>query len=281
MVLLGTFYHASTTHASLLEMTDALLVQQINLPFGGLAFAAVFLLVKTSVPVVMRQENKPTQWQRILYIDWLGTALILAAVTCLVLATTWGGGARGWGDGSVIAVSGRPSASSINRRYTHLIRSTTPLCQCLVVAGVLTPVIIAWESHLGDKAMIVTRFFKNRSFSAIFASSLWSRALFIVPVYYLPINSEVVFNHSATKAGLDLLGLILTFVFASIVAGGTVRKFGRYKPFLVIGPLISCIGAGLLYTITPSTKLANIIGYEVLIGVGAGSCMQLLTLGAL
>ena len=143
------------------------------------------------------------------------------------------------------------------------------------MAGVLIPVIIGYEHWLGEKAMIVTALFKNTSFAAISLAQIPSRWVMLVPTYYLPIHFEAVLNHSATQAGLDLLGLILALVVTSMVVGLLVKKFGKYTPFLIGGPMLCCIGGGLLYTIKPSTNFGNIIGYEILIGVGIGSFMQL------
>ncbi|GAA5971978.1 hypothetical protein JCM11641_002440, partial [Rhodosporidiobolus odoratus] len=47
-----------------------------------------------------------------------------------------------------------------------------------------------------------------------------------------------------------------------------------YWPFLVLGPIPGAIGAGLLYTVSPTTKSANIIGYQILCGLGVGTTMQ-------
>lgn len=89
---------------------------------------------------VAKGDNRPG-FKRMADIDWVATVLVLAAVTCLVLATTWGGSDKGWGDGSVIA--------------------------CLVVCVVLIPIITVYEMWLGDRAMILTSLFRNFSFDAI------------------------------------------------------------------------------------------------------------------
>lgn len=97
----------------------------------------------------------------------------------------------------------------------------------------------------------------------------------LIITYYAPIYFEAALGHSATKAGLDLLGLILSLVITNIVVGISVRKIGKYTPFIIAGPMIAAIGAGLLYTVDENTKFANVIGYEILCGVGIGMFMQL------
>jgi MFS family permease len=102
----------------------------------------------------------------------------------------------------------------------------------------------------------------------------------LIVTYYAPIYFEAALGHSATKAGLDLLGLIMSMVVMSIVSGIGVRVIGVYTPFLIVGPMFSAVGTGLLFTVTEHTKFANVIGYEVLCGIGIGSIMQLGMLGA-
>jgi hypothetical protein len=97
--------------------------------------------VRKGKPAAVARGDKRGPIARLSSIDWVATALVLACVTCLVLATTWGGSTKGWKDGSVIA--------------------------CLVICGVLVPVIIAWELYMGDKAMIMMSLFRNLSFDAL------------------------------------------------------------------------------------------------------------------
>lgn len=113
----------------------------INLPFGGIAFLAVFVFVRKGKPAAVAHGDTRNWYQRLASVDWVATVLVLAAVTCLVLGTTWGGSDKGWKSGSVIAP--------------------------LVVCGALVPVIILWEIHMGDKAMLIMSLFRNGSFDAI------------------------------------------------------------------------------------------------------------------
>ena len=129
--------------------------------------------------------------------------------------------------------------------------------------------------YKGDSAMIVTRLFRNPSLTAISFSQIATRWVMIVPTYYLPIGFQVIWNHSATKSGLDLLGLVLSLVITSAVIGIFVRKTGRYTPFLIAGPLLMALGTGLLFTIRQGTPFSRIIGFEIITGSAVGMAMQL------
>jgi hypothetical protein len=128
--------------------------------------------------------------------------------------------------------------------------------------------------YKGDDAMIVTRLFRNPSLTAIALSQIATRWILLVPTYYLPIAFQVIWNHSATKSGLDLLGLVLSLVITSAVIGIFVRNTGRYVPFLVAGPLFMAIGTGLFFTIREGIPFGRIIGFEVICGLGIGMSMQ-------
>lgn len=55
---------------------------------------------------------------------------------------------------------------------------------------------------------------------------------------------------------------MLAVVISVVAAGRIVSATGRYWYFLVLGPIPGAIGAGLLYTVTPTTSNAKIIGYQ-------------------
>nr|CRX79083.1 hypothetical protein ls5930a1_00125 [Leucosporidium scottii] len=222
----------------------------INLPVGGVTLLAITLLLKASPPLGSKPEENTTQARlsKLLHMDWLGATLVLASVTCLVLALQWGGNTKPWNDGSVIA--------------------------CLVLAVVLGAILVLWQRYLGDKAMVPPAIFKSFSVFAIIAFAFTTRFCLLVFTYYLPIFYQVTRQHTATKSGIDILAFMLGTVLAVIISGRIVGIVGRYWPFLVAGPPLLAIGSGLLYTINENTSNANIIGYQILAGVGVGVTMQ-------
>lgn len=66
----------------------------------------------------------------------------------------------------------------------------------------------------------------------------------------------------------------LGIVFAAGASGGAVSYFGYYKPFLVFGPWLMCIGSGLLYTIKVDTSNSMLIGYQIILSLGVGAVLQ-------
>lgn len=59
-----------------------------------------------------------------------------------------------------------------------------------------------------------------------------------------------------------------------MVSGGLVGVVGYFQPFLLIGAILATIGAGLLYTLDIGSSSAQYIGFQVLIGVGIGTSIQ-------
>ncbi|GAA5957324.1 hypothetical protein JCM21900_000808 [Sporobolomyces salmonicolor] len=222
----------------------------INLPVGGVTLVACTLLLK-SAPPLGSDPNKRSTRDLLLAtarMDWIGGALVLGAVTSLVLALQWGGNQKPWNSGAVIA--------------------------CFVVAGVAFIACVFWERYLGDKAMVPGKLFKAISVYAILVSCFMTRCSMLLLTYYVPIYYQAVKHHDATKSGVDILPLMLSTVISVVVAGRIVARFGRYWPFLIIGPIPGAIGAGLLYTVSPTTSDAKVIGYQILCGVGVGTTMQ-------
>ncbi|KAK4051704.1 hypothetical protein OIO90_004654 [Microbotryomycetes sp. JL221] len=223
----------------------------INLPVGGVTLAVIFFTLKATPPLGadLTKRSPKDLFHQCLQIDWIGSFLILAAVTCLVLALQWGGNTKPWKSAAVLV----------------------PLILSIITGFVL----IGWQKYLGDKAMVPPKVIKNWSVIMITIYSFAIRFVMLVDIYYLPIFYQVTRQASATKSSLDILALMLSIVLSVIIAGQIVgRVLYRFWPFLVAGPVFLAIGSGLLYTIDETTSAAKIIGYQILTGVGIGSVMQ-------
>jgi hypothetical protein len=59
------------------------------------------------------------------------------------------------------------------------------------------------------------------------------------------------------------LPFMLAIVVGSGVAGLVVSLTGNYWNFLVFGPWLACVGAGLLYTLHEHSSNSKYIGYQV------------------
>ncbi|KAJ6464617.1 putative transporter [Mycena vitilis] len=222
----------------------------INLPIGGTSVIAVVLLLKASPPLGADPAKRSLRviLDQMLLLDFLGVTLVAASITSMVLALQWGGNTKSWGDKDVII--------------------------CFVSAGVTAIAYIGWEMHLGDRAMTPTSIFKSRSVWAILAYSFLMRFSLLLFSYYIPIFYQAVRHHSATQSGINLLPFMLGLVVTVISSGQLIAKLGYYWPFLIAAPSFLAVGSGLLYTLSPASSSASIVGFQLLAGVGTGMGMQ-------
>ncbi|KAH7099494.1 MFS general substrate transporter [Auriculariales sp. MPI-PUGE-AT-0066] len=186
--------------------------------------------------------------RRLTEMDWIGAILSTGCTTCFVLALQWGGITKPWSSADVIA----------------------PLC----VSAALLVALIGWEYRLQDKAMIPLKLFKNRTQVGSCLVSFFTRINMFIAIFELPLFFQAVKGHSPTKAGIDMIAITISLVFSSAVFGILTSKFGKMKPYMIIGPLFSAVGFGLVFIMDEHASWGLIIGVQILMGIGMGATMQ-------
>ena len=211
----------------------------INVPIGILA-----LVVTTAVLPNTIARAKPA-------IDYVGFALLAAAISCLVLFTTWGGAQYAWGSPTILA---------------------------LIVATVgLLSVFLAVERRAAEP-VIPPRLFANRTFNVASGVSFIIGFAMFGSIIYLPLFLQLVSGASATNSGLLMLPLMAGLLVASIASGQAISRTGRYKAFPIAGTALAAVGMLLLSTMSAATSRAVASLYMVLLGVGLGLVMQVMVL---
>jgi len=81
-----------------------------------------------------------------------------------------------------------------------------------------------------------------------------------------------------TEAGLMTIPMIGGLLVASVGVGALVTRYGRWKPYLVVGAILLIAGATLLSTIHYDTDFFFVSIYMFLLGAGVGMTMQNLVL---
>ena len=110
----------------------------INLPIGGLLFLAIFFVLEARPAITIRKGTQDLSgFGKFRELDLIGTLLSLGAICCLLLALQWGGNERPWDDAMVIAL--------------------------ICVSPVIFLLFLAWERHVGDKAMMPLVLFKRKT----------------------------------------------------------------------------------------------------------------------
>lgn len=187
--------------------------------------------------------------EKILKLDLIGTAVLIPAVICLLLALQWGGSTYPWSDSRIIGL--------------------------FVGFAALAAVFIGIQLWKGDEATLPPRFFKNRNIlSAMLFSSFFGAAFFPL-IYYVSLYFQAVNGDSAVEAGIKLLPLLLATVLMSIVTGGLISAIGYYNPVALPSMVLFAVGAGMITTFALDSPIRIWLGYQVLCGLGIGVGFQL------
>ncbi|KAF2272825.1 MFS general substrate transporter [Westerdykella ornata] len=216
----------------------------INLPIGAVVAVVIFFMLN----IPDRPDTKKPLKEKLKQLNALGMFALVPGVVCLCLALQWGGTAYAWSEGRVVAL---------------LVLG--PLL--LVVFGIVQ----VWKP---EQAILRPRIFIQRSIASGFWVSSCIGAHQTIFVYYLPVWFQAIDGVSAVASGIRLLPMILPIVIASLIVGQLVSKVGYYTPFLIFGACLTAIGAGLLTTLDVNTSEGKWIGYQIIYGLGLGSCSQ-------
>jgi MFS transporter, DHA2 family, glioxin efflux transporter len=218
----------------------------INLPIGGAAAILIFFFFQTPKAA---KPQVATPLEKFLQMDLLGTFFLMAAMICLILALQWGGTTKSWGSADVIGV--------------------------LIGFGLISILFIGIEIWLDDRALIVPRLMKQRTFALLALFQSFNSGVFFMFLYYLPIYFQVVSGVTAAESGVRNLPFILAIALMTIVSGITITITGHYIHLLVLGATLGTIGSSLLYTLDVGSSSSKWIGYQALAGIGFGLGVQI------
>jgi EmrB/QacA subfamily drug resistance transporter len=213
----------------------------INVPLGVVAMVVTSSALR--LPFTRRQHR----------VDFLGAALLIAAVTSLILMATWAGeGKYSWGSPVTIGLGGAS----------------------LVLGGVF----VWWETKAAEP-IVPMRLFDNEIVRVIVPMMITMGSMMFGASSFLPLFLQAVDGVSATQSGLLLLPLMVGVTIASISTGRVTAITGRYKVWPIVGTALAVIGTILLATgLTPDTSRAYVGVAMLCIGLGFGCTMPTATL---
>ena len=226
------------TH-SILHIAGWRWIFYVNLPVGILALTAI--ATRLHLPVRRSPHT----------IDYAGASLLAVSVVTLLLGTVWGGVDYPWGSWQIIGL----------------------------FASAAVAALLFWRREtLAREPIIPPYLFRNAIFSV---SSLLSFIIGIVmfgALIFLPQYQQLVRGDSATKSGLMLLPLIAGLMVASVGSGRLIAKFGSYRKFPVIGTAVVTLAFWLFSHIAVDTSRVLLGFWMVILGLGIGMVMPVLTL---
>ncbi|GAA5917435.1 hypothetical protein JCM6882_008662 [Rhodosporidiobolus microsporus] len=240
----------------------------INLPIGALTVIAIIFILGPQPAPPMREgvaaytENKFRRWTfgrwcpprtslwfRLFALDYLGTVLMLATITCLLLPLQWGGEKYAWSSGTIGGLFGAFAALFV------------------------IMVVFEWK-FAGPSRLLPLDYFKDRTQVGACLIAFFVMLLLLVGTYYLPIFYEATRGTTATKAGISILPFMLGIVFSAAISGGVISYTGYYWPWMIGPPALSAVGSGLLFTVSQDESSARLIGYQIVLAIGIGCAMQ-------
>jgi EmrB/QacA subfamily drug resistance transporter len=211
----------------------------VNLPLGAFA---LFVLGATLPRASERVHHT---------IDVLGTALLAAALSAIVLASSLGGTSFAWG---------------------------SPVIVGLAAGGAVLLVGFFLAERRAREPVLPPRLLGNRIFASTSAVGFIVGFALFGAVTYLPLFLQVVKGASPTGSGLQLIPLVGGLLVTSIASGQAITRTGHYKPFPIVGTAIMVVGLYLLSTMTAATTTATSFAYMFVLGLGLGMVMQVLIL---
>ena len=190
--------------------------------------------------------------KRLSELDYLGTLLIVGACVPGVMAINFGGIIYAWNSGQTIA--------------------------CFVVSGILFIVFGLQQAFCvlttEETRIFPCQFLKHKTLIILFMQMSASVTIFFVPIYFIPLFFQFARNDSAIEAGVRLLPLVCLLIFATVLNGALMSKYGYYMPWYFVGGCLALIGSALMYTVKLDTSISKIYGYTVLLGIGGGMYAQ-------
>ncbi|WP_329192497.1 MDR family MFS transporter [Streptomyces sp. NBC_01435] len=184
-------------------------------------------------------------------IDYLGIAMVTIGASALILATSWGGNEYAWG---------------------------SPVILGLFAGGLVALALFCLVEFRAKEPMLPMRLFRNPVFTVCSVLSFIVGFAMLGAMIFLPTYLQYVDGDSATLSGVRTLPMVLGLLVASIFSGNVVSKTGRYRVFPIVGTLVMAVGLYLLSRMGPGTGVWLESLYMLVLGVGIGLAMQVLTI---
>jgi MFS family permease len=211
----------------------------INLPLGGAAL--VYLLATLKLPA-RRVEHR---------IDYAGGILLGVISTAIILVATWGGTEYSW--------------------------ASFPVILLIAIAVAAFAAFIMVERR-AEEPMLPLHVFKIRNFSLSMGLAFFVGLGLFGAMTFIPLYQQTVQGASPTVSGLLLTPMMLGSAVTSVLAGILTSKTGRYRLFPIVGGAVMSVGMGLLTGLSVTTSRWETAIYFVILGLGMGLLMQMMSL---
>ena len=211
----------------------------INVPIGLIALT----VVASQVPGHLSRVHHT--------IDYLGTLVLSAAATSLILLTSLGGTTYPW--------------------------KSAPI-YILGVAGVALIGLFVLVERRAAEPILPLHLFRLRTFWVTSVVGFIVGFAMFGAITYLPAFFQVVRGISPTVSGLYLLPLMLGLLTVSITSGQIISRTGKYRFFPIAGSAVMTLGLFLLHLMGVDSATWQDSLYMLILGMGIGGVMQVLVI---
>ncbi len=169
----------------------------------------------------------------------------------LTLALSWGGTEYPWGSTTIIA---------------------------MLIGSAVALMLFVFAEARAPEPILPLHLFRSSVFSVSVILAFIVGFAMLGALTFLPTYLQYVKGVSATDSGIRTLPLVVGLLATSIASGVAVSRTGRYKIFPVVGTLIMALGLYLLSRLDAHTGYWLMSLYMLVLGIGIGLCMQVLTI---
>ncbi|KYD31075.1 MDR family MFS transporter [Parageobacillus toebii] len=210
----------------------------INLPVGILA--TIFIAMGLS----KYKAEGPVKF------DLAGMFTMVVGVVSLLLALTFGGDKYEWASWQIFT---------------------------LFAVALVFLTLFVFVERKAEEPILPMHLFKHRTFTVLNGIGFLMSVGMFGAIMFVPFFMQGVVGVSATKSGTIMTPMMITMIIGSVIGGRTVYKIG-VKSQLFIGMAIMAAGFGLLSTMDVDTSEWTATLYMIILGLGMGLVMPLLTL---
>nr|WP_223285102.1 MDR family MFS transporter [Paenibacillus sp. PL91] len=210
----------------------------INLPVGILA--TVFIAISLSGK---KAEGK-------VKFDWPGIFTMVVGVVSLLLGLSLGGSEFEWLSWQIIGL--------------------------FVLAALSLTLFVRIEATT-EEPILPVKLFKDRTFTMINGIGFFMSLGMFGAIMFVPLFMQWIVGISASESGTVMMPMMISMMIFSVIGGQVVYKIG-VRLQLAIGMIVVAAAFFLLTTLDASTAKLTASSFMVILGIGIGLVMPLLTL---
>ncbi|MCP3936803.1 MAG: MFS transporter [Actinomycetia bacterium] len=210
----------------------------VNIPLG----LAAWLMIHRNLTFTLPPREHS--------LDIVGSTVLVAGVTALVLGLAWGGETYPWASIQVVGL--------------------------LVGAVVASVAFVLWELRAREPVLPM-RLFRNPTFRILIGGNIVYGSAGMAAVAFMPLFFQVSLGETATRAGLILASMSIAVTAGSYIAGRVTTGTGRYRWLLRTAPILTLVSLLAYTTLDEHSSAVAVIPWLGLAGLSMGTAFPTMT----